>query len=83
MVVWLFFLFSFKQIYECIYQCVISVWGDVMMRKMRREKRWIKTRVKQTISYEKVRYMVFLAKMMVEADEAEEADDDVGSDGGE
>jgi hypothetical protein len=46
MVIWLFFLFSSKGIYKCIYQCVISVWGDVMMRKMRSAKRWIKTRVK-------------------------------------
>jgi hypothetical protein len=53
MVALLFLLFSFKRIYECMYQCVISVWGDVMMRKMKGEKRWTKTRVKQTISYEK------------------------------
>ena len=35
--------------------------------------RWTKTRVKQTISYEKVWYMVIFAKMMVEAVEADEA----------
>jgi hypothetical protein len=46
MVVSLFLLFSSKRIYEYIYQCIISVWGDVMMRKMKGEKRWTKTRVK-------------------------------------
>jgi hypothetical protein len=35
--------------------------------------RWTKTRVKQTISYEKVRCMVIFGKMMVEAVEADEA----------
>jgi hypothetical protein len=35
----LFFLFSSKRIYKCIYQCVISVKGDVMMIKMKGEKR--------------------------------------------
>jgi hypothetical protein len=39
MVVLLFFFFSSKRIYERIYQCVISVWGDVMMREMKNEKR--------------------------------------------
>jgi fibronectin type 3 domain-containing protein len=34
---------------------------------------WTKTRVKQTISYEKERYMVIFAKIMVEAVEADEA----------
>jgi hypothetical protein len=70
MVVLVFLLFSSKWIYKCIYQCVISLWGDVMMRKMKGEKRWTKARVKQTICYEKVRYMVIFAKMMVEAGEA-------------
>ncbi|KAG1758298.1 hypothetical protein EDD22DRAFT_850118 [Suillus occidentalis] len=56
-----------------------SISGDVMVRKMKREKRWTKTRVKHM----KERYMVILAKMMVEVGEADEADDDVGSDGGE
>ena len=37
MVVLLFLLFSFKRIYEYMYQCVISLWGDVMMRKMKGE----------------------------------------------
>jgi hypothetical protein len=40
---------------------------------MKGEKRWTKTRVKQTISYEKVRCMVIFAKMMTEAIEADEA----------
>jgi hypothetical protein len=39
MVVLLFLLFSSKWIYEYICQCFISVWGDVMMRKMKEEKR--------------------------------------------
>jgi hypothetical protein len=43
------------------------------MRKMKGERRWMKTRVKQTIFYEQVWYMVIFAKMVVEAVEADEA----------